>query len=929
MTSEKIDQIKKLVEIFGANIKEYKGKNYDEANTRVDFIDKIFEVLDWDVRNTNNYSEAYRDVVREDKILIDNKPKAPDYSFRIGGVRKFFLEAKKPSVNIKDDIEPAYQLRRYSYTAKLPLSILTDFEEFAVYDTRIKPEKNDKASTARIFYCTYDEYIRNIEFIYNTFSKTAVLTGSFDKYIIENKNKKGSSEVDKEFLLLIESWRETLAKNIALRNKDISLISLNKVVQLIIDRIIFLRIAEDRNMETYGALQVCASGSNVYSNLNSLFSKANDKYNSGLFHEEEWIKSVTIDDKILQNIIKFLYYPDSPYEMSILPVEILGHIYEQFLGKTIRLTNSHQAKIEEKENVRKAGGVYYTPDYIVNHIIDNTLGKIIDQEDLYKHPRIKVLDPSCGSGSFLVAAYSYLLQKYLSAYTNKKNLDKCLKNGLIYQSAPSTYNLTISVKQNILLNHIFGVDIDDQAVEVTKLSLLLKLLENENQESANVLFKHSDLKLLPDLKDNIKSGNSLVEKDFFVNSQNEDLFSEETVDEIRPFEWKKEFAEIINNGGFDCIIGNPPYGADLREDVREYLLKKNTYGNTDTAALFIINQLKLLSKNGIGGYIVPKALLFASNWEKIRALILPYITRITDVSKAWKEVKLEQVIYFINKNQEQEAYLSESRNPTNNLFLDLGTIDKKHARDFNFLLAGISKNELALGLKIKNGKRNLNDYFENHRGGMFQKHIEQSNGEYKVLGGKNINRFYINPEIKGFVNKNYVDKENSFIKEDSILVQRIVAHIANPFDRIQITAASSDSLKDGKFVIVDTVNQLTKKEDIETRLIIGILNSKLMNWYLYRFVFAKAIRTMQFDNPVTSRIPIPEIVLDNRNPIVKEMVLIATNIENNIAKSKTLEKNFEKSDSNKTLDILIDKLDYLVYKLYDLDNDQISLVQQE
>ena len=166
---EKLNKLKELCDLFESNIKEYKSAKYDEANTRTDFIDKFFEVLDWDVRNNQGYAEGYREVVREDKVIIEGKPKAPDYSFRIGGNRKFFLEAKKPSINIKEEIEPAFQIRRYGYTAKLPLSILTDFEEFAIYDTRIKPEKTDKASVARVFYCTYEDYEKHFEFIFIVF----------------------------------------------------------------------------------------------------------------------------------------------------------------------------------------------------------------------------------------------------------------------------------------------------------------------------------------------------------------------------------------------------------------------------------------------------------------------------------------------------------------------------------------------------------------------------------------------------------------------------------------------------------------------------------------------------------------------------------------------------------------------------------------
>lgn len=248
-----LGKIRELVDRFKQNIDQYKKSTYDEANTRVDFIDPFFESLGWDVANRNGYAEQYREVVREDKIVIVGKQKAPDYSFRIGGIRKFFVEAKKPSIDIKRAMSPAYQLRRYAYTAKLPLSILTDFEEFSVYDTRIKPHPNDNPSVARIFYCKYTDYAKKFDFIYDTFSKDAILKGSFDRYVESKKNKKGTSEVDKEFLKLIDKWREKLARNIALRNSNLSLYELNYAVQKIIDRIIFLRIAEDRQIEDYGS----------------------------------------------------------------------------------------------------------------------------------------------------------------------------------------------------------------------------------------------------------------------------------------------------------------------------------------------------------------------------------------------------------------------------------------------------------------------------------------------------------------------------------------------------------------------------------------------------------------------------------------------------------------------------------------------------
>ena len=228
MVKEKANSsLSTLVKLFQDNESAYRTASYDEANARVDFIDKFFELLGWDVRNIQGFSENYRDVVREDKVVIAGKPKAPDYSFRVGGKRVFFVEAKKPSVRIKDASEPAFQVRRYAYTAKLPLSILTNFDEFAVYDTRIKPEKGDAASVARVFYCVSGEYEERREWLEASFSKNAVLKGSFDRYIAENKGKKGTSDIDREFLSLISAWREELAKNLALRNKELDLPGLN------------------------------------------------------------------------------------------------------------------------------------------------------------------------------------------------------------------------------------------------------------------------------------------------------------------------------------------------------------------------------------------------------------------------------------------------------------------------------------------------------------------------------------------------------------------------------------------------------------------------------------------------------------------------------------------------------------------------------
>jgi hypothetical protein len=312
---------------------------------------------------------------------VAKNAQAPDYGFRIGGTRKFFVEAKKPSVNIKDDISPAFQLRRYAWSGKLPLSILTDFEEFAVYDCRSKPDRSDKASTGRLLFLSFREYAERWEEIAGVFSREVVLKGSFDRYAEITTGKHGTAGVDDAFLAEIERWRELLARNIALRNPQLSQRELNFAVQMTIDRIIFLRIAEDRGIEPAEGLLKLSREPEVYASLAQLFQRADQRYNSGLFHfhaeneqadtPDELTLSLVIDDKPLKDILGHLYYPDGPYVFSMIPTDILGQVYEQFLGKVIRLTSGHQPWWKTSPRSRKPA-VFFTLPPTSSPISSNT-----------------------------------------------------------------------------------------------------------------------------------------------------------------------------------------------------------------------------------------------------------------------------------------------------------------------------------------------------------------------------------------------------------------------------------------------------------------------------------------------------------------------------------------------------------------------------
>lgn len=741
------NRIAEIVKRFEEHKESYFAASYNETQLRQEFLNPFFEELGWDVSNKQGFAEAYKEVIHEDAVKIGTATKAPDYSFRVGGTRKFFVEAKKPFVNIKDDISPAFQLRRYAWSAKLPLSILTDFQEFAVYDCRLKPVKTDQAAIGRIFYVRYYEYAKRWDEIASIFSKDAVLKGSFDRFAETNKAKKGTTEVDDAFLSDIENYRDLLARNIAIRNDKLSPRELNFAVQRTIDRIIFLRICEDRGIEDYGRLQAHLNGVNVYKRLCVLFHEADERYNSGLFHfqaekgrnetPDDISLKLDIDDKVLQQIIRNLYYPDSPYEFSVLPADILGQVYEQFLGKVIRLTAGHQAKVEDKPEVKKAGGVFYTPTYIVDYIVKNTVGKLLENKTPKQAAALRILDPACGSGSFLIGAYQCLLDWHRDWYTqNDPAKWTAGKNPAIYKARAGEYRLTTAERKRILLNNIFGVDIDTQAVEVTKLSLLLKVLEGENEQTISQQIKLFHERALPDLGNNIKCGNSLIGTDFYNSAQGTmDLYEEENEERIKinAFDWdgKDGFPEIMKNGahstssgqGFDAVIGNPPYVRQetLGEQFKTYASNRyKTYaGTADLYVYFFERSHQLLKESGLFGMICSNKFMRANYGRALRDFLFQntQIIQIVDFGElpvfenaatfpavfltSNKKVKQQNFIYAAIKNLDFQSLEEEVKTVGSKL-------DNRALSGDNWTLA--SGAEIAIIDKIKKAGVTLGEY---------------------------------------------------------------------------------------------------------------------------------------------------------------------------------------------------------------------------
>lgn len=704
------DLINSLVTRFADNLASYRSGAYNETQLRREFLDPFFETLGWDVFNKQGYAEAYKDVIHEPSIKKagrenDEARRAPDYAFCIGGKYKFFVEAKKPSVNIKEDLSPAFQLRRYAWSTKLPLSILTDFEEFAVYDCRSKPDRSDKVSTGRLLFLTFADYLTRWDEIAAIFSREAVLKGSFDRYAETTTGKHGTAEVDDAFLAEIERWRDSLARNIAMRNPQLTSRDLNYAVQMTIDRLIFLRIAEDRGIEPYGELQKLGRGAEIYPRLGELFRKADQRYNSGLFHftsektpgvsktpgvtveADHLTLHLSIDDKPLKDILSNLYYPDSPYEFSVLPADILGQVYEQFLGKVIRLTTGHRAVVEDKPEVKKAGGVFYTPTYIVEYIVRHTLGELLKEKQpgevgVGRGTPLRVLDPACGSGSFLLGAYQHLLDWYRDGYIGG-GAEKWARGAhpRLVQVAGGEWKLTTAERKRILLDHIYGVDIDPQAVEVTKLSLLLKVLEGESEQTLGQQMALFQERALPDLGRNIQCGNSLIGSDFYHGQQASFLDLEEQY-RINAFDWEKAFPQVFLNGGFEVVIGNPPYVRQESLGVYKDYFQTHYqvyHGMADLYAYFIERGVKFLKPGGLFGYIVANKWMRANYGQPLRAWMgKQHIIELTDFGDlpVFEHATTYPCILIIQKDGQPGTFQA-----TNVLTLDFTDLNEYQAQN--------------------------------------------------------------------------------------------------------------------------------------------------------------------------------------------------------------------------------------------------------
>ncbi len=623
-----ISKLKILVERFERLEHEItvSSSDYNETEARNDFINEFFRILGWDVLNEKGLPKPLREVLLEANVNVRDQGRKPDYEFRFNGTRKFFVEAKKPSVDILTSHDSAFQTRSYGWSAQLPISVLTNFKDLIIYDCLPIPDENDNSRVAVIKHYSYKEYVTKFDEIYEQLSKDSINRGTFDElFSIPAEDRRGEKLFDEYFLEQIEKWRLLLATDILKHNPKLNEESLNYLIQAFINRIVFLRICEDRNLETYGTLKNLDKDEAI-KKLLELFLEADKRYDSGLFNfiRDKLSPSIVISGETLMEIVNDLYYPQSPYNFSVIDTKLLGDIYEHFIASKIVIREQNIPELEVKPEVKAANGVYTTPTFIVRHIVSESL-KDISESNINNKRASKIADIACGSGVFLVETYQYLLDLLLKEYIAKNKLEFLRKDD------SGDYLLKLEERKRILLDQIYGVDIDEQAVEVAKFSLLLKVIEDVPKGEIDVNLSRGE-KALPLLEENIKCGNSLVSNEYY-DYKSHGQVNDTEIHQIKPFDWKSEFPKIFNSEkGFSVIVGNPPY-TKIQNIVHYSPIESEFYkshyspyvsskaNNFDKYQLFIERGVSLLKSDGVLGFIVPHKFTTIRAGEPIRELI--------------------------------------------------------------------------------------------------------------------------------------------------------------------------------------------------------------------------------------------------------------------------------------------------------------------
>jgi type I restriction-modification system DNA methylase subunit len=865
--------IKILVEKYNKVVQEGRDTKYTEQETKKDFIQPLFRALGWNVEDSSEVSA-------EESISKGYV----DYGFRINEIPKFFLEAKSLKKDL-DDPKFVGQAINYSWLKGCTWAVLTNFETVRIFNAEWKTPSPFQ-SHFRTVHCA--DFLNRFDDLW-LLSKESFEQGIIDKEAERLAKRTERTSVDRQLLADFTRFRELLSKNATKANPDKKLTQedLDESIQRILDRLIFIRNCEDRELEAKTLISSfreweSRGKGHLIKSLREVFAYFDKQYNSKIF-AKHLCDDLEIDNDVLHEIIEGLYYTKDKlgsYDFAIIDADVLGNIYEQYLSHILKKTEK-RATLTENHIHRKEQGIYYTPTYIVDYIVRNTLGELLKDKDIDAE-KIRVLDPACGSGSFLIKAFDVMNEYY------QKNDKDYAQTQLDFKSGA-----TFTRKVKILQDNLFGVDLDKQAVEIAQLNLLLKIAEKGHR--------------LPLLEQNIKCGNSLID--------------DEEIAGASAFKWEEEFGGIMKDGGFSVIIGNPPYGAELSESERKFISNKFKFSSSykNTALVFVERSLGLIKENGYFGMIVPKSLTFSQLWRSGRELIKEHLVKVVDVSKAFEDVLLEQVIIILNKSIKSDYYILQEIPSKESI-----SIDKKFIDSTDSILLHGKQEDFEIFKKMNESSRYFSEVTKTSRGLPFQKYLLNERTKYPVIKGKTISRYNFRlsdeslPEEIVDQNKNKVD----FLKQPKIVSQRIVAHVTKPKDHIIIMSA----LDEESLITVDTVeNTISTDANYPLKFLLGLLNSKLISWYAYRYIFSKAIRTMDLDDYYLGKIPLPSVNAEKSTLIdlVNKMLSLNKRL-NGIGDKLTDERTRIEEDIKKT-DAEIDES---VYKIYGITEDEKKIIEE-
>jgi len=932
-----------LVKDFKSNENFYSSSNYSEADVRNDFINKFFIALGWDVRHETQKNPYEQEVRVEKPVQVAKAQKRADFTFYLApNFRdvKFFVEAKKPYHDLENK-DYFFQTIRYGWNANTPIAILTDFEEFIILDCRYRPDIKDILNS-KIKSFHYSDYANEEKFreIFYLFSRESVLDNSIEKYaenlpkprgkaVQRGLFKGGFQSIDESFLEELDEIRTALAKSFKKNNSHLTSEELTEATQRTIDRLVFIKFLEDKLIEPHHFVSEFGNRRTAWEDFITASITLDAKYN-GVVFKKSLIDSKNIiepDDKTFSNICEELSHDNTPYNFDAIPIHILGSIYERFLGKVVNATDK-RVTIEEKPEVRKAGGVYYTPHYIVNYIVENTIGKLIEGKTPKEISKLRFADIACGSGSFLITVYERILDYHKRWYL--ENPEQAKKDGCIFFEG--AYRLSLQQKQKILTNNVFGVDLDHQAVEVTQLSLYLKLLEDETTATANdtwVMFKE---KLLPNLNKNIVSGNSLIGTDILAGN----LFNYDEEKRLKPMDFETAFPEIFKSGGFDAIVGNPPYVRPHRMDeiLKKYLWEnyKTFVAKSDLYSCFMERGIMLCKQGALFSFIVPQTWTSLESFFEIRKLII-------NKSKVLELVQLPKKV-FKNATVETCLFLLEINPKKKNLnnkievfhLTEYGIISR--IRDYyqseiegthlhNFQLYGKNQSKTLLNKLSKLSK--LEDFVE------FKYGFKTADDE-KFISTKKLSNEY-KPFIRSAgISRYYHEHPNEFVwyRPDLMVKHRKTARPgeAERFENEKIIVSrmgkSIVACYDSGGLYVKDAMLLVNKSGFSLIYFLGLLNSSLINYYYKEFFITIDV----LKNALLS-IPIPQLhsSRDLEKPIYKNLVDLVHQMisaKENLAQVKT------ENDINyleRKCEALDNQIDKIVYELYGLTEEEIKIVE--